>query len=113
MKDQINRQGCVVLITAPSQDEARQIASTLVEEHLAACVNVIQIESIYRWDGKICTDPEWQLIVKTQLDVFPELERRVLELHSYDVPEIIAVPMTVGSLSYLTWMSDEVQSARH
>ncbi len=101
---------CVVLVTTPSHEEAQMIAGTLVEERLAACVNIIQIESIYRWDGKICTDPEWQLIAKTQFDTFPALEKRVADLHSYDLPEIIAIPITAGSPSYLEWISTEVPS---
>lgn len=101
---------CVVLVTAPSHEEAKAIARTLVEERLAACVNIIQIESIYRWEGNICADPEWQLVAKTQLDTFPALEKRVIVLHSYDLPEIIAVPIQTGSLSYLEWISSEVQT---
>lgn len=102
---------CVVLITAPSQQEAEKIAHILVEEHLAACVNIIQIQSIYRWNDNVCNDAEWQLIVKTVRTKVSALESRVIDAHSYDVPEIVAIPIVQGYAPYLHWIAQEVDLA--
>lgn len=97
----------VVLVTASSQSEAEKIASVLVEMKLAACVSLMPIHSIYRWQGEIHKDQEWQLIIKTDLGLFSNLETQVQELHSYEVPEIIALPIVAGSEGYLQWMGEE------
>ena len=95
----------VAFITCGSEEEALKIAHSLVEEYLAACVNLISpIRSIYRWEGKIWDEREWLLIVKTQRQRFEELERKVKSLHSYSVPEIIGLPIVEGSSSYLNWL---------
>jgi len=97
----------VVFITASGEDEARRIASALVEERLAACVNIApHIRSIYRWEGKVCDDPESLLIVKTGEDKLGALIERAAQLHSYDTPEVIAVPVTEGFKGYLDWIGD-------
>ena len=99
----------VVLVTASSQEEAENIASALVELKLAACVNILPIHcSVYIWEGKVNKDKEWQLIVKTKLSQFSALEAKIRELHSYEVPEIIALPIVNGFQPYLQWMSDRV-----
>jgi periplasmic divalent cation tolerance protein len=95
----------VVLVTCGSEEEATKIANSLVEERLAACVNIIShVRSIYRWEGKICDEKEWLLIMKTQKKRFEVLEKKVKSLHSYSVPEIIALPIVEGSASYLKWL---------
>lgn len=94
----------IVLVTASSETEASSIAHILIQESLAVCVNFMPITSIYRWQGKVCQDSEWQLIIKTDLRLFERLESKIKELHSYDVPEIIALPIIKGSQSYLYWM---------
>jgi periplasmic divalent cation tolerance protein len=95
----------VVLVTCGSEEEALRIANALVEEHLAACVNLVSpIRSIYRWEGKIWDEKEWFLIIKTQKKRFQELEKKVKSLHSYSVPEIISLPIVEGSSSYLNWI---------
>lgn len=97
----------VVLVTCGSEEEAAKIASSLVEERLAACANIIpSIRSIYRWEGKVWDEREWMLIVKTQKEKFEELEKRVKSLHSYSVPEIIALPIVQGSTAYLRWLQE-------
>jgi periplasmic divalent cation tolerance protein len=99
----------VVLITAGTRETASQIAEKLVEEKLAACVNIIpQIESIYRWEGKICRDQELLLIAKTDRDCYERLEAAVLAIHSYTTPEVIALPITIGSAPYLKWLTDSI-----
>ncbi len=97
----------LVLVTCGSEEEASKIAHSLVEEHLAACVNILSpIRSIYRWEGKVCDGKEWLLMIKTQKRRFKELEKKVKSLHSYSVPEIIALPITQGSSSYLQWLTE-------
>ena len=97
----------IVFITAPTEEEAAKIAKALVEEKLAACVNIIKgIRSIYRWQGKIEDDPEVLMVVKTREDLFEKLADRVKELHSYEVPEVIAMPITKGSEAYLKWIGE-------
>lgn len=91
-----------VLVTAP-REEARDIAETLVEERLAACVNAVDVDSVYRWKGDVETAEETQLIIKTTDDAVPDLARRVEELHSYDLPEILTVELG-GSTEYLDWI---------
>ena len=94
----------VVLVTAASQSEATAIATMLIEEQLAACINVFPVQSIYQWEGKIQQESEFQLIIKTNLAKFAELSSRIQEIHSYEVPEIIALPIVSGSESYLGWL---------
>ena len=97
-----------VVTTASSADEARRIATALVEERLAACVQIVgPIESIYRWQGKVETAAEWQCWIKTRRQHFGAVEAAIRRLHSYEVPEILAVPILAGSEPYLKWLSDE------
>ena len=97
----------VVLITCGSEEEAAKIANSLVEERLAACVNIISpVRSIYRWEGKIWDEKEWLLMIKTQKKRFEDLEKKVKSLHSYSVPEIVALPIVEGSASYLKWLEE-------
>jgi periplasmic divalent cation tolerance protein len=97
----------VVLVTTSTRDEAAAIAEALVSERLAACVNIVAaIESIYRWEGKVTCDSEALMIIKTTSDRYPELERRVKELHSYSTPEVIAMKIERGSAQYLNWVRD-------
>ena len=100
----------LVLITAGSEIEAEDIATALVAERLAACVNVVPgIASIYRWQGEVQRDQEWLLVVKSRRDVLDDLVQRVRELHSYDLPETIALPLVGGSAPYLDWLVGEVR----
>lgn len=101
---------CTVLVTAGSEDEAATIARTLVEERLAACCSIIPaVRSVYRWEGAVQDERETLLVIKTAAAMFPRLEERIRALHSYDVPEIIALPIVEGSADYLAWLGDAVQ----
>ncbi len=98
----------VVLVTASSSEEAEAIATVLITEKLAACINLIPITSLYTWEGKLCKDQEYQLLIKTDLSKFSQLEIKIKEIHSYDLPEIIAIPIIKGSKSYLSWINDSM-----
>ena len=104
MSDDAARYG-VVYVTTGTEDEARAIAHTLVQEKLAACVNFYPIQSVYTWQGTQHQDAEWQLVIKTQLVLFDALAARVQALHSYEVPEIIALPVQAGAPAYLAWIA--------
>ena len=95
----------IVLSTASSADEARKIALHLVENQLAACVNIVpHIESIYRWQGKVESNREWLLLIKTTAERFPAVRDAVRKLHSYELPECIAIAIDDGSPEYLQWV---------
>jgi periplasmic divalent cation tolerance protein len=104
----------VVLMTAGSREEADKIANALVAEMLAACVNVLPgVTSVYRWEGAVQRDQEWLLVVKSTRQVLDDLVRRVQALHSYDLPEVIALPVVGGSEAYLRWVDGEVHGGWH
>ena len=104
----------VVLITAGSPEEAEYVAHRLVAEMLAACVNVVPgVTSVYRWEGEIQRDQEWLLVVKTEREILDSLIQRIQALHSYEVPEIIALPVVGGSEPYLRWISGQVHGGWH
>jgi len=95
----------VVFMTAASGEEATRLAEMLVGAHLAACVQILpEMESVYRWQGKIERESEVLLIAKTTRAKFGDLERDVRALHSYDTPEIVAIPIVMGSAPYLHWL---------
>ncbi|HKV36675.1 MAG TPA: divalent-cation tolerance protein CutA [Pyrinomonadaceae bacterium] len=99
----------VVFMTAANGEEATRLADLLVGAHLAACVQILpEMESVYRWEGKIERQSEILLIAKTTTAKFAELEREVRALHSYETPEIVAVPMIAGSSPYLAWLFDSL-----
>ncbi len=100
----------LVLTTCGSLEEARSIAHSLVERHLAACVNITpQIESIYRWQGEIETATECLLVIKTTERAFDRLREALTQLHSYDLPECIEIPIEDGSAAYLEWIGESVR----
>lgn len=97
----------VVLITAPNEEVGLRIARALVEERLAACVNLVPgLTSVYRWQGEVVEDKEVLLIAKTTTFAFPRLKERVLALHPYTVPEIVALPIAEGHGAYLDWLRE-------
>ncbi len=97
----------VIFITSGSEEEAKKLARVLVEEKLAACVNILSgVESLYWWKGKIESSKEWMLVVKTQGKMVNKVVKRVKEIHSYEVPEVIALPIVEGNKDYLQWISD-------
>jgi periplasmic divalent cation tolerance protein len=103
----------VVLITTANTEEASRLAEMLVGQRLAACVQILpEIESVYRWQGKVERQKEILLIAKTVKSKFEELEREVRAIHSYETPEIVAWPLLAGSLPYLEWLGLNVNADR-
>ncbi len=113
MSEQILSEPIVVYITASGEEEAEGLARALVEAKLAACVNMVSnVRSIYSWQGKIEDDRELLMIIKTQRHLFDRLAAKVREIHSYDVPEIIALPITDGSKDYLNWIKSNCSAKK-
>lgn len=97
----------MVFVTAGSPEEGERLARALVEERLAACVNrITPVRSIYRWEGKVEQSEEELLVIKTRRGLFERVKKRVQELHSYSVPEIVALPIVEGSEGYLRWLGE-------
>src|SRR5262249_4163885 len=102
----------LVLVTCGNAREAEEIARSLVERKLAACVNVLPgLTSWYWWENKLTQDREILLIIKSSRDFFGELEKEVLRLHSYAVPEVVALPIVEGSANYLNWIDQSIRSS--
>ncbi len=100
----------IVFMTAPSREEAERIARCLVEERLAACVQILpEIRSFYWWEGRMCDDRETLLLAKTQAELFHLLVDKVRQMHSYQVPEIVFVPIQDGLPEYLAWIHKETK----
>lgn len=100
----------VVLVTCPSLPQAERLARLIVQERLAACVNVVPgVRSYFRWQGRIDRASEVLLIIKTTFTGFPRLARAIKAQHSYDVPEIIALPVLAGHPPYLAWVHDSLK----
>ncbi len=103
----------VVLSTCASSEEAEKVARTLVEKRLAACVNILPaVRSIYRWKGAIEDEKETLLLIKSSRALFGELRAEIQKLHSYEIPEAIAIPIVDGLERYLEWMADALRTER-
>jgi len=97
----------VVYCTTPSNEVAVAIAESLVPGRLAACVNIVGgISSIYTWKGELCREEECLMIIKTRRDLFERLRERIVSLHPYEVPEIVAIPIVSGHVPYLDWIDE-------
>lgn len=98
-----------VVTTTDSEAEAGTLASSIVDNHLGACVHVFPISSVYRWEGKVTTDQEWRLVVKTAADRLDSLIEHIKSNHGYDIPMVIATEIANGSDDYLNWVKDETR----
>ena len=102
----------VVLSTCDSEEQAALLARHLVEQRLAACVNILpHVRSIYRWNEKVEDSGEWMLVIKSRRDLFVALRAEIEKMHSYEVPEMIALPVVDGSPAYLGWLDRELRAA--
>jgi len=100
----------IVLVTASDKEEAKRLAREVVAQRLAACVNIIEdIQSIFWWQGVVADESEVLMMLKSTQTLFPSLVETVTKLHSYDIPEIIAIPIMAGSAEYLAWMEEETR----
>jgi periplasmic divalent cation tolerance protein len=99
----------VVLSACDSEEQAARLARHLVELRLAACVNIVPgVRSVYRWKGAIEDTAEWILVIKSRRDLFSSLRSEIAKMHSYEVPELVALPVVEGAENYLTWMDREL-----
>jgi len=99
-----------VLTTAGSEEEAARICDALIEDRLAACVQVAgPVSSTYRWQGRVEREREWQCLAKTEARLYEEVEATIRRVHSYDEPEILAIPVLAGSRGYLDWVSSNLR----
>lgn len=96
----------IMMTAVPSEESAERIASALVSEKLAACVQRLAVKSTYVWKGKLQREPEILLLIKTRADRQAQVEARIRTLHEYEVPEVISAPITFGSAAYLKWIDD-------
>jgi len=104
-----SRQPLVVLVTAPSESSALDLGRALVDEHLAACVNVVPgLTSIYLWEGRREEAAEALLIIKTRPEGYLALQRRIIELHPYSVPEVLGLPVAEGAPAYVQWVRESI-----
>lgn len=101
----------LIFVTTASESEARTIAKSLINARLAACITITPIESIYRWQGDIQSDSEYQLVIKSDLALFDQISDHVTQQHSYELPEIIAIPMTHSTQAYGRWVLAQVLSS--
>lgn len=102
---------CVVMTTCPSNDEATSIAKMLLDRQLAACIQVADITSHYTWQGKQTMEAEKLLLIKTRLGLYPKVQAAILAAHSYEVPEVLCLPVRDGSPAYLGWMRAVTQGS--
>lgn len=101
---------CIVLVTVKDKLEAQDITKKLIQEKLAACVNILDsVESHFWWQGKVDSSQEALMVIKTKEDLFDPLVKMVKSLHSYSTPEIIALPIIKGDMEYLNWIKDSVK----
>ncbi len=102
----------IILTTCSSAEQAQRIASSLVEDALAACVNIVAgMQSVYQWQGSLHSDAEHLLLIKSRVERFDEIAQRIKTLHNYELPEIIAVSIVAGSQDYLAWLSDATKQS--
>ncbi len=103
----------MVMTTTSKKEEAENIANTLVEQNLAASVQITSpIKSTYRWKNEINKNEEWLCLIKTSRKIYDKLEQAILEIHSYDTPEIIALPIVAGSNDYLGWLGSQLEEKK-
>mgnify|MGYP004528418289 FL=1 len=98
----------VIFCTVPNKDDAKKISNALVSEQLCACVSTVEkVHSVFSWNGELCAENEMLLIIKTRRELFDKIEAVIKALHSYNVPEIIGLPVVIGSVVYLGWIAHE------
>ena len=99
-----------IILTSAKAENGKKIASGLIEQKLAACVQIAPIHSLYEWQGKICEDDEVLLIIKTRASLFADVQNFILTKHEYEIPEIISIPIENGFSPYLNWISQNTKA---
>ena len=108
----MNSAHCMVLVTVPTPEEGDRIGEALLQKQLAGCINILPMTcSLYFWEGKLCKEPEYLLLIKTRTELFEPIVRLVEEIHPYELPEIIALPIVAGS-AYLEWIDTQTGKNR-
>ena len=107
----MDRAYAVVMTTLATEEQATALARSLVDAHLAACVQIQPIRSIYRWQGKTCAESEFLLLIKTAADQYAAIEQHIKANHPYETPEIVQLPITAGSAEYLAWIDASLDSS--
>jgi periplasmic divalent cation tolerance protein len=102
----------IILTTTSSKDEAERLAEMLVRETYAACVQIMAISSVYTWQDELLSEGEWLLMIKTKTDLYAQIESALEEHHSYEVPEIVCVPIIEGAEPYLSWVDANTKEIR-
>ncbi|WP_038176623.1 MULTISPECIES: divalent-cation tolerance protein CutA [Vibrio] len=102
-------QYCITLTTTNSQPNCDEIIAKVLHLGLAACIQTMPIQSHYVWQGKVCSDSEILMIIKTKKSCYPQLEQTIVDLHSYDVPQVVQIPFTKGFNPYLTWLEENTR----
>lgn len=100
---------CIIQSTASNEEEAKKIAKYLVEKKLIACCSIIpKVYSIYNWENSLCEENEYLMIMKSKTELYSKIEKEIKKLHSYEVPEIICIPINTGSREYLNWIDNQI-----
>lgn len=102
----MNEEYCIILTTFSEEKNGRRIIDTLIEKRLAACIQVIPIQSFYRWQGEVNRDNEQLMLIKTKQSLYVEVEKFILTQHAYEIPEVVLLPIEHGFAGYLEWISD-------
>ena len=101
--------GIIIFCTVDSEELGERISAALVEAREAACVNIVSgVRSVYSWEGKLCRDAELLLVIKSVAEKFEAVRERIRRMHTYQVPEVIAIPVTAGDMDYLKWLRESV-----
>ncbi len=103
----MNHKHILITTTTESREHAGEMARTLIDENLAACIEIHTVDSLYRWKGAVCDTVEYVLLIKTRVDLYDQVESRIQALHTYDLPQIIAIPIIAGLPGYLNWIDHE------
>ena len=108
--ENLGSESIIIFCTTPDQKTAQKIAQNLVENHLAACCNILnEVKSVFNWQGKVQIENECLMIVKSVSDKFKQIEKMIIELHPYEIPEIIATDISLGSANYLNWIKENIR----
>lgn len=102
---------CMILVTCDTEEKARRLAGQLLEEKLAACVQIHPVTSVYTWENRVHTEAEFRMVIKTRSGLYPQIEHFILDRHGYEVPQVVRVPIDQGLEAYLNWIDENTTPA--